>query len=151
MADPISVTMAVVGLLQASAQISAVLNTFIGAIRNAPKQAQIALIEINETRTILHHLQGFLLRSDTIARSRTTLVQIDEIVVVLSGCVTTFSELEAILDELLVEEWTSGTISDGAGTNPRSQALLKESNDTKARYRCCSSCSRGLSLDNIIH
>jgi len=101
MADLISIKMAVVGLLQASSQMSTLLSIFINAVRDAPKQAKLVLTEVDETRAVLSHLQTFLLRMETVDLFRRTLVQIDEMVAILSGCVATFSELEATLDILL--------------------------------------------------
>jgi len=101
MADLISIKMAVVGLLQVSSQMSTLLSIFINAVRDAPKQAKLVLTEVDETRAVLSHLQTFLLRMETVDLFRRTLVQIDEMVAILSGCVATFSELEATLDILL--------------------------------------------------
>jgi len=101
MADLISIKMAVVGLLQVSSQMSTLLSIFINAVWDAPKQAKLVLTEVDETRAVLSHLQTFLLRMETVDLFRRTLVQIDEMVAILSGCVATFSELEATLDILL--------------------------------------------------
>jgi hypothetical protein len=98
MADPLSIVTGVVGLIQASYAVSKLLANFIGLVKNAPAQAAIAVSEINETRLVLEQLQNFVLRFETADESRTALVQVDHLVDVISGCVTTYSEFEAALD-----------------------------------------------------
>jgi hypothetical protein len=70
-------------------------------VKDAPANAAIAVADIYETRTILSQLQNFLvLRFETADKSRTALIQVDELVDVISGCVATFSEFEAALDKI---------------------------------------------------
>jgi hypothetical protein len=93
----------VIGILTAAAQISSLLINFTRASKDAPHQAQIIVTEVNDTSGILFHLQSFLLGKEFLDRSRTSLLQIDHVVTIVSGCVLTFSELEKLLDELEVE------------------------------------------------
>jgi hypothetical protein len=100
MADLLSITMGVVGLIQASYAITKLLTNFIGAVTGAPAQAAIAVSEINETRVIFEQIQNFILRFETADKSRTALIQVGPLVDVISGFVTTFSEFEAALDKI---------------------------------------------------
>lgn len=100
MSDPLSIAAGVIGLLTAAAQISTLLIRFTNASRNAPAQARHVLTEVGDISGILSHLQSFLFGTQSINRSRTSLLRVDHTVTILSGCVMTFSELEKILDEL---------------------------------------------------
>ena len=100
MSDPLSITAGVIGLLTAAAQISTLLIRFTTASRNAPAQARHVLTEVGDISGILSHLQSFLFGTQSVNRSRTSLLRMDHIVTILSGCVMTFSELEKILDDL---------------------------------------------------
>jgi hypothetical protein len=106
MADPISIVTGVVGLIKASCDITKLLTNIIGSVKDAPAQAAFAVADISETRTILSQLQNFLLRFETADKSRTALVQVDQLVDVISGCVATFSEFEAVLDKIAGSDMT---------------------------------------------
>ncbi|KAL9611818.1 MAG: hypothetical protein Q9167_003545 [Letrouitia subvulpina] len=103
MPDPLSVAAGVVGILNAAAHASSILNKFIRSTNGAPQQAQVIITEVNETTAILSQLQGFLLGQESADVSRTSLLKLDQVVSVISGCVLTFSELEKLLDELKTE------------------------------------------------
>jgi hypothetical protein len=98
MADPISIGLGVAGLVKNSYNIYKFLSDVIGSVKNAPAQAAIAATEVSELQVILWQLQNFLLRRETADKSRMALVQADQLVVVISGCVATFSEFDALLD-----------------------------------------------------
>ncbi|KAI4262147.1 MAG: hypothetical protein L6R42_002671 [Xanthoria sp. 1 TBL-2021] len=100
MADPLSIAAGVIGILTAAAQVSHLLINFTRNSKDAPQTAQIVLTEVNEISGTLSHLQSFLLGNETLDRSRTQLLQVDQVVTVVSGCVLTFSELEKLLDSL---------------------------------------------------
>ena len=96
MSDPLSIAAGVVGLTQAAIQIAKILNK----IRQAPEQIAIALREITETSTILWQLQRFLFNVERADRTGAAQVQVDHVIVILSGCVATYSEFEALLDKI---------------------------------------------------
>ena len=100
MSDPLSIAAGVVGILTAAAQISSLLIKFTKATKDAPQQARVIVTEVNDTSGILSHLQSFLLGNEFSDRSRTSLLKVDQVVTIVSGCVLTFSELEKLLDEL---------------------------------------------------
>ncbi len=103
MADPLSIAAGVVGILTAAAQLSSLLIKFTKSVSEAPQQARIIIAELSDTTGILSHLQSFLLGHEFTDRSRTSLLKVDQVVTIVSGCVLTFSELEKLLDDLKVE------------------------------------------------
>ena len=103
MSDPLSIAAGIVGVLTAAAQISSILAKFTKSTIAAPQQAQVVLTEVSDIGGILSHLQSFLLGSESPNRSRTSLLKVEKVVTVVSGCVLTFSELEKLLDELKTE------------------------------------------------
>ena len=100
MSDPLSIGAGVVGILAAAAQISSVLIKFTRSTKEAPYQAQVITSEVNDTSTILSHLQAFLLGKEFVDPSRTSMLKVDQVVNIVSSCTLTFSELEKLLDEL---------------------------------------------------
>lgn len=103
MADPLSVAAGVVGSLTAAAQISSLLIRFTKSTKDAPARARYVLTEVSSVSGILAELQSFILGIEYADRSRTSLIQVDHVIAVLSGCVLTFSELQKLLEELKVE------------------------------------------------
>ena len=95
--DPLSVSASIIGLLGAAAKVSSVLLTFVKKTRNAPDSAQELISEVNSVTAVLTHLQKYLLNSAGTARSRASLILVDQVVVTLSECVITFSKLEELL------------------------------------------------------
>lgn len=98
--DPLSVAASVVGLLSVATKISQQLRTFWTGISGAPKSAQNVLLEVSMISACLNKMQSFLLGTAEISRSRTSLLMVEQVLVCLADCVSTFSELEEILDNL---------------------------------------------------
>lgn len=103
MADPLSISAGVIGILTAAAQISTLLINFTRTSKDAPQIAHAVLMEVDDISSTMSHLRSFLFSSEYADRSRTQLLQVDQVVTVISGCVLTFSELERLLDGLKVE------------------------------------------------
>ena len=103
MSDPLSVAAGVAGVVVAAAQISSLLIKFTKSTIAAPQQAKVVLTEVSDIGGILSHLQSFLLGLDLPDRSRASLLKVENVVTIVSGCVLTFSELEKLLDELKTE------------------------------------------------
>ena len=100
MSDPLSIASGVVGIVMAAVHISKILTKFTKSTIAAPQQANVVLTEVSDIGVILSHLQSFLLGLDTSDRSRTSLLKVEKVVTIVSGCVLTFSELEKLLDEM---------------------------------------------------
>ena len=98
--DPLSIAVSVVGLLGATAKVSSILTTFIRGTNNAPKLANGVLQEVSDISACLAQLQAFLVGTRVGLRSRTALIMVENVVVTLTACVMTFSELEATLEPL---------------------------------------------------
>ena len=104
MTDPLSITAGVVGFIGAAAQISSLLIKGIRSVKEAPRQTDAALTEVSEISSILCSLEAFLLGEEIPDESRACLLQVDQLVTIISSCVLTFSELEKLLDELRTED-----------------------------------------------
>ncbi|KAL8636173.1 MAG: hypothetical protein Q9226_009283 [Calogaya cf. arnoldii] len=122
MAEPLSLAAGVIGVLTAAAQISTLLVQFSVSSKGAPRSARTVLNEVNDIRGILSHLQVFLSSDEFLDRSRTQLLQVDQVVATITGCVSTFSELEQLLDQFTVR----GEEADGMGVLDRAKWALKE-------------------------
>ena len=96
--EPITITLAVVGLLKATWSVSKCLNDFVKGIEKAPKEAVIALAEVKAVTAILRQLQSYLDGKDPVANARASLLTLEEIVATLTDCVCTFSEFETLLN-----------------------------------------------------
>lgn len=89
-ADPLSIVTGVVGITKDA--------------KDAPRQARVILTELNDMTGILSHLQSFFLGNEFYDRSRTSLLKVVQVVMIVSSCVVTVSELEKLADDLKVEE-----------------------------------------------
>lgn len=103
MSDPLSIAAGVVGVITAAAQISLLLTKFTKSTIAAPQQARVVITEVSDINVILSQLQSYLLGLESPNSSRTSLLKVEKVVTVVSGCVLTFSELERLLDELKTE------------------------------------------------
>ena len=95
--DPLSVSASIIGVLGAAAKVSSVLITFAQNTKAAPKLAQTVLADINGLSAVLSHLQTYLLGNKTPSKSRASLILVEQVIVTLTECVITFSELEDVL------------------------------------------------------
>lgn len=101
--DPISVSASIAGLITAAVQVSALLKRLVDSVQGAPQSAQNVLIEVNGIGLCLNQLQEYILGTQSVSRSRTSFIMIEQVVVVLTDCVTIFSELEQILATLQLD------------------------------------------------
>ncbi|KAK0649701.1 hypothetical protein B0T16DRAFT_492280 [Cercophora newfieldiana] len=93
--DPISVTMAVVGLLAATAKVGSLLE-HLSKMRNAPQTIKDAQAEVLHTEVALRSTQRLLEHLD-LANRRRGLIQVDELRVTLADAMLVFSSFEAFL------------------------------------------------------
>ena len=101
MPDPLSVGAAVVGLASVSAHIVKKLVKFIKNTKDAPKLAQAILAEVKALQGIIDHSKELILGIER--QPGASLVLVEHVVVILSGCVLTFSEVEQLLESLNTE------------------------------------------------
>ncbi|KAF5010818.1 hypothetical protein FDECE_3027 [Fusarium decemcellulare] len=97
MADPLSTAASVVGLLTAAAQISKILANVIDKARHAPDECSRIKSEVDDIQNVLTTLQLYIVGTRRAARSRTSLIMVEQVVATLAACVTTFSELDTFV------------------------------------------------------
>ena len=98
--EPLSISVAIVGLLKAGASVTAALKD----VSNLPMITRAVALEVKTITTCLGQLQYFLDGTRTASQSRMSLILADEVRVVLAECVTHFSELMETLDKLGVRQ-----------------------------------------------
>ena len=92
--DPLSVAASVVGLLSSGAAIS----KFLSSVANgAPSLAKSVLSEVADISALLSHLQSYVSGTAKASSQRQSLILLEHVLTTLTGCVLTYSELEAIL------------------------------------------------------
>lgn len=99
--DPVSVSASILGLLGAATKVSEVLTKFIRSVRDAPKSAQRLVTEVDDLKLCFHQLQDYIVVENSSARSRKTMIMLDQLCIILTHCVMLFSELEHALDGLV--------------------------------------------------
>lgn len=102
--DPLSVSASIIGITTAAIQVSRLLKTFIDGANGAATSARGILMEVTGIYACLHQLQGFLIGSEEAARSRRSLIMIEQVIIVFTDCVSIFSELEQTLESLKTGE-----------------------------------------------
>lgn len=100
MADPLSIASAIVGILAAAGQVIKVLGPYVSAAKDTPMTAASVRSEVVNFRIILSAFQGLLDNLNITAGTRTGLVPIDDLIIVLTDGVLIFSELEASVSSL---------------------------------------------------
>ncbi|KAI0427155.1 Rho GTPase activation protein [Xylaria sp. FL1042] len=103
MADPLSVSASILGLITAGAKISQVLAQVVRKARRARGEFRNVQAEVASIQAILSQLQNFLLGTQRASRSRTSLIMVDQVIATLATCVTTFSELDSFAKALKSE------------------------------------------------
>ncbi|KAI5850887.1 hypothetical protein BZA05DRAFT_399098, partial [Tricharina praecox] len=91
--DPLSVAASVAGLLQAGAKVIGFLSTAI----DAPSTVRNVLAEVQALHGIFRQLDDFIVNFAQQSMTRKSRIAIDDLVVILTGCVCTFSELDGEL------------------------------------------------------
>lgn len=102
--DPLSIAASIVGITTAAIQASRLLKAFVDGPGEASTSARSILKEVSGIYACLQQLQSFLLGKEMAARSRRSLVMIEQIVVVFTNCVSVFSELEQTLESVQTAE-----------------------------------------------
>lgn len=102
--DPLSVAASVVGLLGAAGKITSVLTTLLRSTKDAPKFAHATLREVSDISATLAQLQAFLIGTRVGQRGPTEILMVEQVVITLTNCVLTFSELEDIVTSLETDE-----------------------------------------------
>jgi hypothetical protein len=96
--DPLSIGSAVVGLIAAATRIGPVIQHFITHTRDAPKSASQVLDEMQSTTAALEQLQVYLIGVSKTNAARRAMLSLRSIVTSLTACVTTYSDLERVVN-----------------------------------------------------
>jgi hypothetical protein len=89
-----------VGILAAAEKVIEILGPVLFTLEDAPRTATTIYSEVNNSRVVLSAFQTVLRNLDTASRDRTALIQIDQIVTVLTDGVILFSDLESFAVQL---------------------------------------------------
>jgi hypothetical protein len=92
--------MAIVGLLKTAQHISSAIGNLASRSKSAPKEIQNIKSIIDTIRAVLLQLQKLLLGRAELDRQRASLILVDQVVITLSACVATFSELNVFVRAL---------------------------------------------------
>lgn len=98
--DPLSVSASVVGLLTAGVQITKAVTKTVKGVLNAPELANQILQEIHDITAALGFIQTYLHERAHATTKRKNLILLEHILITLTGCVTTYSDLQTKVDDL---------------------------------------------------
>ncbi|KAF5589555.1 nicotinamide mononucleotide permease [Fusarium pseudocircinatum] len=118
--DPLSVSASVVGLLGAGAKITSCLWTFSTNARDAPQLARHLVFEVADITAALGSLQAYVCGQAHAPGERGALILLEHVLTTLTGCVTTFSDLQSLMDQL--------NLSPDMGTIDKMKWARQESN-----------------------
>ncbi len=95
--EPLSIVAAVAGLISAGVKISTTLYEFTTSIEDVPRLAKDVIIEMNDLTAALGHIQTYVLGAAKASPARASLILLEHVLVTLTGCVTTYSDLEDVI------------------------------------------------------
>ena len=98
--DPLSITVAVVSLLEAACRIKRLFDSIISSTRDSPRVLQDALTEVKHVEISVRSLERYLLHLGSINPRRAAMIQVDELIVTLTDTLLTFCDLEKFLNLL---------------------------------------------------
>ncbi|KAL9577007.1 MAG: hypothetical protein Q9212_006654 [Teloschistes hypoglaucus] len=98
--DPLTISVSILGLCTAAIQISRLLKRFVDSSSDAPASARHTITEITGIYVCINQLDAFLSGRQESPRSRRSLVMLEQVIIVFTDCVSTFSQLEQILESL---------------------------------------------------
>jgi len=94
--DPLSIFASITAIVTAAAGVANILTQ----IRDKPRTVAILLTEVNHVRIICTSLHRFLDRTQRLNPARAALIQLEDVVIILTQTVLVFSELETIVAPL---------------------------------------------------
>lgn len=100
--DPLSVTASIVGLIAAASKITSLLFEITNNLNDAPSLMRHVMNEVQCINSAICSLQAFLWREAHGSKppEGEAMILIDHLVITLTGCVCTFSELEVEINAL---------------------------------------------------
>lgn len=100
MSDPLSVSAGMSGALTVARRIASTLKAVKKNTQDPPRQVTTLLEETRGTAEVLASLQSSLLGKESLDPSRTKLLRVESVVAILTGCVSTFSQLQEVMDHV---------------------------------------------------
>lgn len=101
--DPLTIGSAVVGLIAGASRIAPILYHFLTHTQDAPKTASQILDEMNSVTAALERLQAYVMGAANANVARRSMLSLRNIVATLTACVTTYSDLELVLNKCVDE------------------------------------------------
>ena len=101
--DPLSVSASIAGLLAAAAAVTGMLHK----VARAPKFAESVHFEVIDIKVCLRQLQSFINATTIASQSQKSLIMVEDLVVILTRCVTIFLNLKRVLGSLKADLLTS--------------------------------------------
>jgi hypothetical protein len=107
MGDPLSVAASIIGILAAAGKVAETLGPVVSAFKDTTSTATTIYAEVNSSRIILTSLQALLNDLDQAPDTRRQLIQVDQLVAVLTDGVLIFNQLEPLVLQLGndIERW----------------------------------------------
>ncbi|KAE9363827.1 hypothetical protein N431DRAFT_521181 [Stipitochalara longipes BDJ] len=102
--EPLSITMAVIGLLKTANEVSSGIARFVSSKNNGSKEIRDVKTTVDTLRSVLLQLQLLLLNHGKIDERRSSMILVDELVATLTACVMTFSDLDSCVEGLESDE-----------------------------------------------
>lgn len=102
--DPLSIIASVAGILAVTTKTIKTLTAFSNNVKKSPSSAQNVLREAADLHVCVSQVQAFILGEQIAETSRMQLLMVEQLVVTLSNCVLTMSELDKILDSLKINQ-----------------------------------------------
>lgn len=100
--DLLSVIASVAGILAVTIKTITTLTTFSNNVKRCPNSAQNILREAADLHVCVSQVQAFILGEQIAETSRMQLLMVEQLVVMLSNCVLTMSELDRVLDSMKI-------------------------------------------------
>ncbi|KAH7009894.1 hypothetical protein EDB80DRAFT_415205 [Ilyonectria destructans] len=102
--DPLSVAASIAGLLSAAGQVAKVLGPYVSAAKETPEITARVHAEVQSAAVILSALKNITNNLASVPAQCARLIQVDQVITILTDGVLLFSELEAALRSLPSQE-----------------------------------------------
>ena len=96
--DPLSVAASITGILAVCAKVTTTLTDFIKRNRDAPRSMTTVAQEISDLSICIVQLQPFVKGTKQTSRSQRAAISVEQVVVIITSCVLSLSNVEEILD-----------------------------------------------------
>ncbi|KAJ9611409.1 RAS2 protein [Cladophialophora chaetospira] len=97
MADPLSITASVTGLLSVAGKVCTIISGFISNVSDAPASARAALAAVEEMRMVLTSVRKVMDSLMRLPAERKEMIHVRHLVITFREAIQSFSELEAVV------------------------------------------------------